>query len=384
MKTKERYYTLTRIKERKARYNVIFGERSNGKSFSVHEEMILNFYNNGKQSGLIRRWEEDFKGKRGQETFAGICKAHDGKYISELTNGQWDNIKYYSSKWYLTRREYDAKRDEYKIYTCEQPFCYAFALTTVEHDKSSSYNDITVVLFDEFITREMYLPNEFITFQNCLSTIIRDRDDVVIYMLGNTVNKYCPYFSEMGLTNIQHMQQGSIDVYQYGDSEMTVAVEYVQSSEKRGFKKKSDSLYFAFDNPKLKMIKEGAWEIALYPHLPYKYNQENIRLYYYIVFNNIILQCEIIKLPQSKDNKKCVFTYIHLKTTDLYYNKRDIIFQQGYSPNDNTRRRLNKPFDKIGTYIWSFFLKEKVFYQNNEIGEVVRNYLEWARSDKIT
>ena len=37
-------------------------------------------------------------------------------------------------------------------------------------------------------------------FMNVLSTIIRDRENIKIFMLGNTVNKYCPYFDEMGLT----------------------------------------------------------------------------------------------------------------------------------------------------------------------------------------
>lgn len=374
----ERYYSIKPILEKRAKYNVIFGERSNGKSFSVHEIMIINYIENNKQNALIRRWEEDFRGKRGQETFAGICKAHEGKYIRELTHNKWDGIKYYSSAWYLYR-----KNDDDEIIRDTTPFCYAFALTGVEHDKSSSYNDVTIILFDEFLTRETYLPNEFISFQNCLSTIIRDRDDVTIFMLGNTVNKYCPYFNEMGLTNIPKMKQGDIDVYKYGDSKMTVAVEYTLSSEKRGHKKKSDDLYFAFDNPKLQMIKGGAWEIAIYPHLPYKYIKDNIKLTYFIVFNREVLQCEIIKLPKTEEHNKCIFTYIHRKTTELKYRKKDIIFQEGYSPYNYVRRRICKPYDKLGTFIWSFYIQDNVFYQDNEIGEIVRNYIEWAKTDKI-
>ena len=58
------------------------------------------------------------------------------------------------------------------------------------------------ILFDEFITRSMYLPDEFVIFTNVLSTIIRDRNNVKIFMCGNTVNKYCPYYKEMGLNNV--------------------------------------------------------------------------------------------------------------------------------------------------------------------------------------
>lgn len=383
MKTKEKYYSLQRILEKKARYNVIFGERSNGKSYSVHEVIIENYYATGKQGAIIRRWEEDFRGKRGQETFAGIANSFDGKKISQMTKGEWTGIKYYSSKWFLTKTIRNQKGED-KIIVDDKPFCYAFALTGIEHDKSSSYNNVTTVLFDEFITRQTYLPDEFIAFQNCLSTIIRDRDDVTIFMLGNTVNKYCPYFAEMGLSNVPNMKQGDIDVYQYGDTNMTVAVEYTQSSEKRGHKKKSDDLYFAFDNPKLKMIKEGAWEIAIYPHLPFKYKRTDVKMVYFISFNNVVLQCEIIKLPETEEHKKCMFTYIHLKTTTLTFSNKDIVFQEGYSPYNLIRRRITKPQDIRGRFIWSFFVRDNVYYQNNEIGEVVRNYIEWSKTDKIT
>ncbi len=375
-KKKEKYFSLEYILKEDALYNIIFGERSNGKTYSVHEYGLNRYLQYGEQMAIVRRWEEDYKGKRGRETFAGISSSLDGKKIEEMSLGQWNGIEYYSACWYLVKIEGDKKiRDD-------KPFCYAFALTSGEHDKSSSYNNVTTILFDEFLTRQAYLPDEFSLFMNTLSTIIRDRDNVKIFMLGNTVNKYCPYFGEMGLTNIDKMKQGIIDVYEYGESGLKVAVEWTESSEKKGFKKKSDK-YFAFDNPKLKMITTGAWEIALYPHLPYKYKTDNIKLTYFISFNRTLLQCEIIKVPKTDTHDKCIFTYIHYKTTDLKQHKKDIIFQEGYSPYGRIRRKISRPYDDIGRFIYSFFKTENVYYQNNEVGEVVRNYLLWCNKTDI-
>lgn len=101
----------------------------------------------------------------------------------------------------------------------------------MEHDKSTSYPNITTIVFDEFLTRGSYLKDEFILFTNVCSTIIRQRNDVKIFMLGNTVNKYSPYFSEMGLSNIKNQKQGTIDIYRYGDSDLIVAVEYCASTQ---------------------------------------------------------------------------------------------------------------------------------------------------------
>lgn len=374
----EKYYSLKNILKEKAKYNIIIGERSNGKSYSVQEYAIDRYLTTGKRTAMIRRWEQDYKGQNGKETFGGIIKSYDGKKISKMSKGLWNSIKYYSSAWYLCK--IDEESD--KVITDTKPFCCAFALTAQEHYKSTNYDDIDTVIFEEFLTRGMYLPDEFITFTNLLSTIIRDRDDVTVFMLANTVNKYAPYFKEMGLTNINKMKQGTIDVYEYGDSGLKVAVEYCASTASKGHSKKSD-VYFAFDNPKLKMITQGDWELEIYPHLPYKYKSFNIKITYFIVFNRAVLQCEIIKLPKTEEHNKCVFTYIHRKTTELKNNKKDIVFQEEHSPYNKIRRRITAPTDEIGKYIYSFFKNEKVFYQDNEIGEIVRNYIMWCQTQKI-
>ena len=250
---KQKFYSLDNILSHNATYNVIFGERSNGKTYSVLKLGLENFVNENKQLAIVRRWQDDFTGKRGRTMFDGLVS---NGVISELTDGEWTDVYYYGSRWFFCK--YDEETQ--KRITMERPFAYGFSISSMEHDKSTSYPDITTILFDEFLTRTMYLPDEFVLFMNVISTIVRYRTDVKIFMLGNTVNKYCPYFNEMGLTHIKEMNAGDIDLYRYGDSELTVAVEYCLPNKKG---KKSD-LYFAFDNPKLSMITGGA---VSYTHL---------------------------------------------------------------------------------------------------------------------
>ena len=150
------------------------------------------YIKSGEQFAIVRRWGEDFKGKRGQSIFNGIV---ENKEISKLTNDTWNGVYYYASRWYLCRFENGQKKE-----VCEEPFAYGFSVASMEHDKSTAFPKITTIIFDEFISRTGYLPDEFILFMNVCSTIIRDRNNVKIFMLGNTVNKYCPYFAEMGHT----------------------------------------------------------------------------------------------------------------------------------------------------------------------------------------
>lgn len=370
-KTKMTYYSLDRILEKNATYNMIIGERSNGKTFAVLAKGVKDYAENGDQLAIIRRWSEDFTGKRGNQMFDAIVA---NGLVEKYTKGKWTGISYRASRWWLNK--YDEKLD--KVVLDDKPFAFGFSLNATEHDKSTSYPRVKNILFDEFLTRGMYLNDEFVLLMNTLSTIIRENDGVKIFMCANTVNKYSPYFTEMGLTNIEKMKQGTIDVYEYGDSGLTVAVEYCASSEAG----KKSNKYFAFNNPKLKMITGGAWEISIYPHLPMKYKPKDIKLTYFVVFNNNILQCEVIK-KKDENNRPCIFTYVHRKTTELKDLKKDIIFSTEYKAQPNWFRRLGNPKSEIERILFSYFKQEKVFYQDNEVGEIMRNYLNWCISDKI-
>lgn len=356
---KEKFYSLKNILATEAQYNVIFGERSNGKTYAVLKYAIENYAKNRKQTALVRRWAEDFIGKRGTVMFDSLVENEE---IKKATNGEWTSVYYYGSKWYFSRFDEDGKRE-----TDEIPFAYGFSISAMEHDKSTSYPNITTILFDEFITRTVYLPDEFVLFMNVVSTIVRNRTDVKIFMLGNTVNKYCPYFNEMGLKHVKDMKQGTIDIYRYGESSLTVAVEYTANKEA-----KESDLYFAFDNPKLTMITGGTWEIDIYPHCPVKYSPKEVLYTYFIIFDSETLQCEIVQ------HEDVYFTFIHRKTTPLKDTDNDLIYTTEFSPRPNYRRKITKPSTEMERNIVWFYANDKVFYADNEVGEVVRNYLQWC------
>ena len=353
------FYSLDRIKKRGAEYNLIIGERSNGKTYAVKMEMLKALAKDGTQSALIRRWDEDFKGVRGANMFSDIVENGE---LTKLFGDKYDGITYYRHAWYMTKKDEKTEKPVKEI----EPFCYAFSLTSMEHDKSTSYPRVRTILFDEMLTRKQYVPDEFILFMNVLSTIIRERDGVTIYMLGNTVSHFSPYFGEMGLKHIRQMKQGDIDVYTYGEHGCKVAVEYIGESK---FLKKSNK-YFAFDNPKLNMIKSGAYELDIHPHLTRRYKSSEIMFVYFVVYEEYTLQCEVI---QTGDE---VFTFVHEKTTEIKNPDDDLIFSTEITSRRNYRVGILKPRDKMGEKIAFFYKHNLVFYQNNEVGEIMTNYIK--------
>lgn len=354
-----KYYSLNKINKKNATYNVIFGERSNGKTYATLKQVLENYFNDGSQFAYIRRWSVDVQPKRMNNLFNAIIE--DG-YLEKLSGGKFTAIFYRTGRFYLCTYSDKGK----PIYNEEDVIGYAFSLSENEHNKANSYPRVTTIIFDEFLTNKIYLPDEFILFMNTVSTIVRQRTNVKIYMLGNTVNKFCPYFKEMGLSNILTMKQGTIDVYTYGETKLKVAVEYADSKKK--FKK--NNFYFAFNNPKLKMITGGAWELNIYPHAPVKWKPKNIVFTYFIDFNDTIFQCEII----NKDAN--VFTYIHEKTTPIKNPDKDIIYTLDYNPKINYNINILKPLNDYQNKITWFFTHDRVYYQNNNVGDAINNYLK--------
>ena len=354
-----KYYSLNKINKKNATYNVIFGERSNGKTYATLKQVLENYFNDGSQFAYIRRWSVDVQPKRMNNLFNSIIE--DG-YLEKLSGGKFTAIFYRTGRFYLCTYNDKGK----PIYNEEDIIGYAFSLSENEHNKANSYPRVTTIIFDEFLTNKIYLPDEFILFMNTVSTIVRQRTNVKIYMLGNTVNKYCPYFKEMGLTNILTMKQGTIDLYTYGETKLKVAVEYADSKKK--FKK--NNFYFAFNNPKLKMITGGAWELNIYPHAPVKWKPKNIMFTYFIDFNDSIYQCEII----NKDAN--VFTYIHEKTTPIKNPDKDIIYTLDYNPKINYNVNILKPLNDYQNKITWFYTHDRVYYQNNNVGDAINNYLK--------
>lgn len=355
-----------------AHYNIIWSERSNGKTFGFLKIALEDFFYERKRSVYLRRYDLDIRGAKGQEIVEGLNA--DG-FIYNMTNGIYDRIVIKARKAYLAK--YDEELD--KIITDNDPFLYMYSMTQVGHDKGTFIPDLKYIIFDEFIepTGEGgYLRDEFVIFKNCLSTFIRYRDDIKIFLLGNTINPFNPYFNWLGLTNARKQKQGTIETYvsEKDNLKTLYAAEYAENSKKKsgGIGKPSD-IYFTFD--KSSMVAEGQWELKEYPVCPIKFNKDDIIFIYFISFHEYLLQCEIV----VKNSE--IFTFIHQKTTDLKNPENELIYTPSFHFEKNYSRNIMKPKNEIERKIAWFFVNDKVFYQNNEIGDVVENFIQYCLNE---
>lgn len=362
---KPKYYDISHLVKDypDAYYYMAFGERSNGKTYSALNYAIERYFKHGEQFAYIRRFGEDVKRKNLQT----LMSAHvENGVISALSGGTYSLVNYTGGKFIAA----DYNEENGKLTMDSNPMGYAFDLNAMEHHKSTSYPKVTTIIFDEFLSRQGYLTNEFILFMNTLSTIIRDRMNVKIFLIGNTVNKYCPYFTEMGLNHIKDQKPGSTDIYTYADTGLSVVVEYCDPTAKRGGK--NSDVYFAFDNPQLKMITSGSWEIAIYPHLSKKYRPKDVMYNFFVLFDDSLLHGEIIVTDSD------YFIFIHSKTTPIKDENEDIVYTNKPNEQWNHRVGIYNQRDQLSLTISRMISENRVFYSDNETGEIFRNYLMWA------
>lgn len=340
-------------------YYMAIGERTGGKTYSALDYCFEQWKFEGKTFGYVRRFDTSLKRSFGQ----GVFKPFEvNGYISFITEGQYDSTVYKGREWYFAKT--DPSTGE-KIDIAPTPFCYALSLTNGENGKSVSYPTTDNLVFDEFISRERFYDNELPLLAQIMSTVFRSRKDVKIFMCGNSTNPYCPYFKEMGLTNIRKMNPGDIDVYSYGNTDLKVLVVRTEP-DKEG---KPNDFLFAFDNPQLKMITNSEWEIMAYPRLEIKYKTSEILKTFFIEYEDARLKCDIIEVDGGPVINIKPHTYEIKDPDELVYSSK-VVARPNYSHN------ILRPRYPIEKKILKLFLEDKVFYATNYCGEVVRNYLQ--------
>lgn len=364
VKPLQQYYDRSAIDATQAPYRLIIGQRSNGKTYSVLKTIIEQYFTEGKRSAYVRRYAEEIMPKNCQLLFSQPSLI---QMIIELSGGEYNGTFYRANCFYFAFYDEDGTKQRQDPI----PFCITRAINTWETTKGQDAGELHLICFDEFMTRTGYLSEEFVKFCNLLSSLIRDRKNVVIYMLANSVNKYCPYFKEMGLQDVDKMEQGEIRIYKYNSSDLTVAVEYCAQVEAT---KKTGSKYFAFENAQLQMITSGAWEVKLYPRCPYPLYDEDHWKRFYVSFGQNLICGEIIR-PKNKANHRDMFIFFHRQTKDIDIGDKTILYSNEFMSSQYHVRFIKDCPTELHKIIKELIIKNAMCFADNEVGEIVRNWL---------
>lgn len=355
-KDTKKYYSLDEILKIDADFNLIFGQKGNGKTTACLEYLLKKYIETGDEFVIMRRWRDDFMGARSKSFFSEIVSR--GK-ISEWTGGKWDSVVYWQSAWYLAKT--DAKKG--KTIKSNNAFAYARALTMYEHDNGNQYPKVFAIFFDEFIT-DNEIADEFVQFMKCYDNLKRRKDKFKVYMCGNTINFFSTYWENFGL-DVRSMKQGEIYVDEVEEHGVKVKIAAEYCANLIGSEEKATINVFADRNKKLKMIVTGEWEIGDYAHGE-KYLPKEKLFHFFIQFYEYIFKCDVVQ----KENGMYIKIYKYTGDIDedayIYTQEIDADFRHMHALGN----------DKISTLFKKLLQMKKVFYDSNLTGNIIDSWLK--------
>lgn len=249
---KKKYYDITNLLKTKAQYMIMLGQRANGKSYQAKKTVLEDAYKNNRWFVYLRRYKADIKTKAVEAYFEDMD-------INAITHGEYKSIIAWNGSIYFA-----SVNDKGELVKGTQIGSYC-ALNEIERYKSWAFVDYDWILFEEFITDNVYLTNEPTKLQQFVSTVARHRT-ITVLMVGNTLSRVCPYFNEWCLEGVLKQKLGTIEIYHhhFDDSVIDIAVEYCANANYE------NKMFFG---QTAKQIVAGEWDTREVPKLPKKQDQ---------------------------------------------------------------------------------------------------------------
>ena len=320
MKVKTRY-NIDRINKEGAQINIIHGKRSGGKSYQAKHKRAVNKYFDGEhpryyssykdkdkvfeeilEKGtrfiLLRRFKDEISTSNIEEYFNDVD-------IMKITDNKSDCVVAFRGRIYL------AKINEETLKPVKHELIgYYRALSQEQVSAGISLLDVTDIIFEEFVSRTMYLTErEPDKLMNFYSTIDRGRGKVKLWLLGNSITRICPYFYKWGLSDlIKNMKKGDIrtkwlptgEIDEDGvPIEVKLAIEYCENT--------SGTNYAIGDNAD--MINKGDWQTDPQPHLPKSKNDYDIEFRIGFLFNTYKFLGELLVDRETFDLVWFIYPY---------------------------------------------------------------------------
>lgn len=356
---KKKYYNIERIKQIDAQYKILLGGRNIGKSYAVKHDVVKECYTTGDEFIYLRRWDEDIKTKYVLQYFGDLD-------VNAITDGKYTDVYIYQGKIYFCN--YDENyhvKEKYLI-------GYAHSLNQNERYKSQIYPRVKYVIFEEFITDKLYLPNECETLQQYTSTIFRERTGVT-YMVGNTISKLCPYFNEWKLEKVATMKIHDIHLFENTTVVITdndaVDIIVKVAVEMCGAENVFSKMAFG---DSASMIVKNTWKTKTCPQLDKGvYERSDILHTVYVQADNLMFKMQLLNYNKN------LFWYVTPQTKEI----RDIEHKRFISQNASMYPLHTCSFAPLSDnerIAFDLIIQKKIFYCNNTCGsdfeQVLRKY----------
>ena len=377
------HYNLDPIDREGANFNLIWGEKANGKSYQVkHKKGILKYINDstnyystyldkdkiieescksGSRFILMRRFREEITPSWIESYFSDVD-------IEKITNGEYNMVTMYRKELFLTF--YDIETHKSKR---GEKIGYAVALSTEQNFAGGVFLDVNDIIYEEFMSRTYYLKDEANKLMTFYSTVDRKRGTTRLWMVGNTVTRVCPYIQDWGLSRIMFsMKQGEIKTVWLPTEEIDdegrkiyvkLAIEHCKSAGGSNF----------VIGTHAKSTNKGEWQSDPQPKLPKSYKE--YKFLYRIMFCYKTFKW-VGELLQDKKTKDLVW---FIKPYSKEINNKTLVFSDIIKPSRYYQRDIYNPSinnDRIKS-ILETFKENRIFYATDLCGTEFKQSIDF-------
>ena len=341
---KKKYYNISNVLKTDAEYMILLGMRSNGKSYQVKLTVLKDAYENGNTFVYLRRYREDIKQALVESYFDDIP-------VESVTNGVYTNVIAWQGFLYFANVSENGKVEKgAKI----GRYC---ALSEAVRYKSTTFVDCKWVIYEEFITDEIYLSDEPTKLQQFVSTVARG-NKITVLLIGNTMSRVCPYFSEWSLKGTLKQKPGTIEVYNMHYTKPNGIVETVRIAVEHCEVVDTGASMF-FGNAS-KQIVTGEWDVKDAPKLPRPFKEYEKLFEMQIKYNDFLFALNMLCDEKGK-------TYIYIYPAKELKEKERII-SADFMDNENVTTGFN-PRSRTESRVIELFKQGKVCFSDNLTGE---------------
>lgn len=319
------------------KYFILDGPRGTGKTTTCGIGAFSSFNKDGTQFVYIRRYKTEMSGVMNTRSFDKIVDGLDYKPAAKGVAG----------------------------FYCEDKIVgYGLTLSMQASLKSLNFDKVKIIIFDEALLQRgspyRYLKDEVTNLLNLIHTIVRNREDYVVFILGNNLDIFNPYYEYFGIPNFKD---------RFIDRKKHLLCEHLQPSKKLTEIMKSTALYdltegttygdFAFDG-KVLVSKEA----------PIINKPKDTCLKFRLAINNITLNC--YTYMNVEDNEPHMYVEVRNRIIDDIYTYYII---ENNKPNYLYMVKFRTQWK---AYLFNFFYRDKVEYNDykgssllGEIAEVL-------------
>ena len=345
---KRTYYNISNLLKTEAQYMMLLGQRANGKSYQVKKTVLEDAYNDRGKFVYLRRFRADLK-----QIY--VTSYFDDMPVSAITNGEYDTVRAFNGNIFFVDLTEEGDVEKKKLIG---RYC---ALNEAERYKSQVFSDYRNIIYEEFITDQLYLPDEPRQLQQFISTVAR-LDEIRVFLVGNTLTRVCPYFSEWCLDGVLRQKQGTIELYHYhmADEEtVTIAVEYCSNTNNE------NKMFFG---QAAQQIITGEWDVKEVHKLPRQQYEYDMAYEFELDYQSFRFCVQLLIEPTH--GGRLVFVYPLTTKREIYRKITD-----KFSDLPNVTTKLDKDI-RPEMIVMKCILMDKLCFSDNLTGSDFKKVLE--------